>query len=316
MSTVSIIIPNYNGASFLKETIESCLQQNQELISEIIVVDDHSSDGSWPLIQSLEKQCSKIRGYRNPKKGANSARNYGFSKSTGAYIKFLDADDLLSPNKIESQLEVLKNSPSGTVANCGWAQFRSAISEAQFSPNKVWKDYDRPYEWLIDSWTGGGMMVTSCWLSPRDLIEKADHWDETLLKNQDGEFFCRVLLKACAVRFVETAKVYYRKPQKNNVSQRLSAEAAESLLRSYESYERQIRKKQDTEDVRQACATNYQGFIYQFHPKYPQLLEKARLNIKKLGVKKRPEVGGRNFRKLAKLLGTNNALRIRQLTRF
>jgi glycosyltransferase involved in cell wall biosynthesis len=316
MAVVSIIIPNYNGAEWLPKTIESCLSQKSELIKEIIVIDDHSTDNSWEVLQRKKAGHSKIQIYKNTKKGANSARNLGFKISSGSYIQFLDADDLLSEKKIELQFEVLQNDPANVVASCGWAHFTSNIQDAQFHPNKIWKNYNDPIKWLTDTWTGGGMMVTSCWLCPRKLIEDSGLWDESLIKNQDGEFFCRVLLNAHSIKFVKKAKVYYRKPQKNNISQRSTYEAAASLLKSYQSYDYHIRQKRDTEEVRFACAFNYLSFIYEFHPKYPSLLAIAKQNFESLGIKKALPIGGARFQKIVKLVGFQNTLFLRKVLNF
>lgn len=310
---VSIIIPNYNGAEWLKETLDSCLRQDPEYLTEVIIVDDHSTDNSWDIIQSYSIKTPLIKAFQNSKKGANSARNYGFLKSKGQYIQFLDVDDLLSENKIKVQVRSIQNSADNTVATCGWAHFKRSPAEAVFSPSKTWKSYDQPIDWLIDTWTTGGMMVTSCWLTPRELIIKSGLWDESLLKNQDGEFFCRVLLKANKVKFVEEAKVYYRKPGKENVSQRVSYEAAQSLLHSYQNYEKNIRQVKDDKAVRMACAQNYLKFIYQFHPLYPKLIQEAQQAINKLNIEKKPLVGGNRFKKISQIVGFNNALILRQL---
>lgn len=90
---VSIIIPCYNAAPYVAETIESIIAQTYTNW-ECIIIDDHSTDNSWNILEGYAKQFpTKIFMYKNSQKGACSARNYAFSKSKGDYIIYLDADD-------------------------------------------------------------------------------------------------------------------------------------------------------------------------------------------------------------------------------
>ena len=100
---ISIIIPCYNAEKFIFEAIESALNQTYSKV-EVIVIDDGSSDRSVEVIQSFG---DRVRFEAIDHKGACAARNRGLQLSKGEYIQFLDADDLLVANKIESQLPFL-----------------------------------------------------------------------------------------------------------------------------------------------------------------------------------------------------------------
>lgn len=97
---VSVIIPNYNYAHYLRETIDSVLAQTYERI-EIIVVDDGSKDASKKI---LESYGDLIRTKFQKNQGVSAARNNGVSDSSGEFIAFLDADDTWLPTKIEKQI--------------------------------------------------------------------------------------------------------------------------------------------------------------------------------------------------------------------
>jgi glycosyltransferase involved in cell wall biosynthesis len=97
---VSIIIPNYNGAHFLREAIDSALSQ-EDVEVEVIVVDDGSTDDSRAIIASYG---DRIRVVYQQNKGACAARNAGLVGADGEYIKFLDSDDILMPNVLAEQL--------------------------------------------------------------------------------------------------------------------------------------------------------------------------------------------------------------------
>jgi glycosyltransferase involved in cell wall biosynthesis len=308
---VSIIIPLHNNAAYIEEAINSCLHQTHRNI-EIIVVENGSTDDSLAVVQQVKSDQLKIFSI-----GAASsaiARNFGFKQATGTYIQYLDADDLLSKNKIESQLNLISEYSKETLVTCPWGKFSRLSSEAVFKPDRVWQDYQQPIEWLIDSWSDGGMMQTACWLTHRTLIEKAGPWNEQLKQNpnDDGEFFCRVILNANQILFDSHSKVFYREPANTNVSTNRSRLAMESLLNSLHAYETEIFKMENTERVRRALAYNYARYIYELYPREKDLIERAQAYLKALKVHT-PAVGGKNFKMLCKILGFQNALATRGL---
>lgn len=105
---VSVIIPMYNAERFVKETIESVLNQTYKDI-EIIIIDDNSTDRSPQIVQELAQQNMQIVYHRfEVNKGVAIARNVAIEMAKGRYIAFLDSDDLWDVNKIEKQLALLK----------------------------------------------------------------------------------------------------------------------------------------------------------------------------------------------------------------
>lgn len=109
---VSIIIPLFNRASLISETLGS-IQAQTYSNWECILVDDGSTDNSEEVVSAFAKADRRIQIFKRPDtraKGANACRNIGFEASTGAYINFLDSDDILLPNKLDLQLEALRGS--------------------------------------------------------------------------------------------------------------------------------------------------------------------------------------------------------------
>jgi glycosyltransferase involved in cell wall biosynthesis len=100
---VSVIIPTYNRSRFLSETLDSVLNQTYK-DTEIIVVDDGSTDGTAQLVR---KYARRIRYIYQKRSERSSARNRGVRESCGEYVAFLDSDDLWLPEKIERQVKVL-----------------------------------------------------------------------------------------------------------------------------------------------------------------------------------------------------------------
>lgn len=111
---VSIIVPVYNGEAFIRQTLQSVLNQTYRDI-EVIVVDDGSSDSSARLIT---EHFPDIRIIKQSNKGAAAARNYGLNAARGVYVMSLDQDDVLRPDFIAKMAERLtKEGVFGVVAN-------------------------------------------------------------------------------------------------------------------------------------------------------------------------------------------------------
>jgi glycosyltransferase involved in cell wall biosynthesis len=105
---ISVIIPVYNGERYLAEAIESVLAQTQPP-HEIIVIDDGSTDGSAKIV---ERFLPAVQYHWQPNAGPGSARNCGVSLAHGAFLAFLDADDLWTEDKLDYQLAALSNDPT------------------------------------------------------------------------------------------------------------------------------------------------------------------------------------------------------------
>nr|WP_315234330.1 glycosyltransferase family 2 protein [uncultured Flavobacterium sp.] len=107
--TIAIIIPVYNRAKLLPETLDSIIMQTFT-DWECILVDDESTDDSFAVIKEYQNKDNRIRVYKRPgelKKGANACRNFGFKKSSASHIKWFDSDDIMLPNHLEVAYRVL-----------------------------------------------------------------------------------------------------------------------------------------------------------------------------------------------------------------
>ena len=312
-SLVSILIPSYNAEKYIADTIQCALNQSWTN-KEIIVIDDGSTDKSFEIAKKFESAIVKVFSQINS--GSCVTRNRLFELSSGDYIQYLDADDLLSPSKIEVQIELLKQSDN-SISSCPWGVFYKTKEDVEIKTELVWKDYINPVDWLTDAWLGGGMMQTACWLTPRKLIQNSGGWNESLLKNpnDDGEFFCRVLLQSESIFFAEKATVYYRKPAASNVSRQISSIAVNSQLESYKQYEVHILKKVDSEKIRNAIANNYVYFIYKYDRAFPDLCKLAENYVYQLGFRKLWPIGSGYFRKIANIVGFKKALFVRKIFR-
>ena len=111
INLISVIIPTYNRAHLIGETIESVQSQTFENW-ECIIIDDGSTDDTASIVASYIKNDTRIKYYKKPlhlPKGPSAARNYGFTKSKGMYINWFDSDDIMHPEKLETDLKYLNS---------------------------------------------------------------------------------------------------------------------------------------------------------------------------------------------------------------
>jgi len=304
---VSVIIPNYNNSNYLKSCIESVI--GQKYIKEIIIVDDHSTDTSWEIITDYQKQYSDlIKIFTNPNKGVQSARNYGLTQASGKYIQWLDSDDILHHKKFKTQVEILESSKSKTIVFCDWQHFSNEKDIPLFDKSNRWKSYTNPLEWLMYSWETGLMLQTACWLTPKEICDQIT-WDEKIVKNQDGVYFFDALQYCFELKYVNDTIVHYRLPNSTNISRKKNYKAIRSLLDSYIHYE-EIFDKDCSLRVKKSLACNYANFIKYIYPEYNDLQNKAFNRIESLGIKKAPLIGGDKFKKIQKLFGLKNAIKL------
>ena len=115
---ISVIIPVYNVAEYLDRCLESVVNQTHQNL-EIILVDDGSTDGSGSLCDAWENADHRIRVLHTANAGAAAARNAGLDVAGGTYITFVDADDYLEKNILETMLEVL-HKHNASCCMCGY----------------------------------------------------------------------------------------------------------------------------------------------------------------------------------------------------
>jgi len=254
---------------------------------EIIVVDDGSTDQTLSIARQFESDCVCV--VSQPNQGAAAARNKAFSLSQGDYIQWLDSDDLLAPDKIARQLEVLdQGSSKRTLLSAAFARFMYRHYRARFIPTPLWRDLS-PVEWLLHKLAQNIYMQTATWLVSRELTEAAGPWDTTLLGDDDGEYFCRVLLASDGVRFVPQAKVYYRAPWVDTLSYvGRSERKVEAHWRSMQLHIRYIRSLEDSDRVRAACVRYLESCLIYFYPERADIVIQAERLAMELGSQLKP----------------------------
>ncbi len=162
------------------------------------------------LRDSLESQ--KVKVVTQPNSGACEARNKALSLAQGDYIQWLDADDVLHPEKIARQLaQISDGKDSRTLLTCSWGRFYFRTEKATFVPDALWKNM-RPIDWIVTKFSENVWMNPAVWLVSRELTDAAGPWDTRLASSgdDDGEYLCRVVASSDEVKFVSDARCYYR----------------------------------------------------------------------------------------------------------
>ena len=269
-SLVSILIPAYNAERWITETIRSAQGQTWPH-KEIIVVDDGSKDGTMAVAERFAPEG--VRAFRQENQGASAARNTALSLSRGDYIQWLDADDLLSPDKIERQMALAeKLANPRLLLSCNWGYFYLRPDKAVFRRTSLCEDLPVA-EWLIRKLGGNHHMQTATWLVSRELTEAAGPWDSRLMSDDDGEYFCRVLLASQGVRFEPAGKVYYRLTRVGTWgdldNSRRKLEAHWLAMKLHIKY---LRSVEDGDRARAACVNYLQNWLQYFHPEQRDLI--------------------------------------------
>ncbi|HEX8950170.1 MAG TPA: glycosyltransferase, partial [Dissulfurispiraceae bacterium] len=224
---VSILIPAYNAGKWIRQTIESALDQTWPR-KEIIIVDDGSSDNTLSVAKRFESGSLKVIHQKN--KGASAARNRALTYAQGDYIQWLDADDLLAPDKVSEQMG---NGGGGrgskVLLSASFGMFYACPQKAIFTSNSLWQDLT-PLDYFLIKFAENAWLANSTWLVSRSLTELAGPWNEDLSLDDDGEYFCRVVAASEGIRFVEQAKTFYRQSGSSQLSRGCTAKAYASLL--------------------------------------------------------------------------------------
>ena len=267
---VSILTPAYNAERWIASTIQSAIGQTWTR-KEIIIVDDGSTDRTAELARQFASKEVKV--VSTPNQGAAAARNHALQLSQGDFVQWLDADDLVSPDKIERQLGALGElDGKRTLLSSPWASFFYRTHRARFIRTPLCEDLS-PVEWLLRKLSQNLHMQTATWLTSRELVDAAGPWDQRLLSDDDGEYFCRVLLASEGTRFVPGTGVFYRDVGANRLSGIGSSDRKkDALLLSMKLHIQYLRSLEDSERVRKSCLTYMQNWYSAFYPERPDLM--------------------------------------------
>lgn len=207
----SIIIPCFNGERFLEETIQSVLNQNYQYY-ELILIDDHSSDGTKRIIQNVCDRNIKVKGFfNNENKGLSRNINFGVSKAEGNLIVCLGQDDLLEKNYL-NEMNAAFNDKSVTVSHCSAIvidENNNELGEWVSSDKLSFVSANYKYESMKRN------IFQSCGLCFRkNEFIKVGGWDEKFKLYGEWLIYYKIAREGRLI-FANGPKAYYRRHQSN-----------------------------------------------------------------------------------------------------
>jgi glycosyltransferase involved in cell wall biosynthesis len=278
---VSILIPAHNAGRWIADSIASAVGQTWAR-TEIVVVDDGSSDGTEGIARTFENKGVRVISQAN--QGAAAARNAAYAACSGDYIQWLDADDLLDRDKIDRQVRAVTAADARILLSGEWGTFHTRPERARFIRTPLWDDLS-PVEFLRRKMQSGKhFMAIESWLVSRELAEAAGPWDPRLAVDDDGEYFCRVLRAASHVRFVAGSRVRVRRSGTTGVSHiGDSSVKIEAQLLSCELHVEYLRSMQDSEATREASRDFVQKYVAYVRPTKPEHVQRAQALLESVG---------------------------------
>ncbi len=216
--SISVIIPVFNGEKTIEETVDSILNQTFKDI-EIIIINDGSTDATLEIIKNISDSRIKIFSY--PNAGLSASRNRGIDRAKEEYISFIDADDLWTPDKLESQLKALQKNTQAAVAY-SWTDYIDESSKFIKSGRRIKVNGDAFSKLLVTNFLENGSNPLI-----RQKAFDIGGFDESLTAAEDIDMWLRL---AANYEFVcvEKPQILYR-TSTTSMSTNLKKQEAASL---------------------------------------------------------------------------------------
>lgn len=204
-SVVSVIVPSYNKRPFIEETIDSVLRQTG-IETEVIVVDDGSTDGTPQLLESYGDRL-RVKVLEG-NSGAARARNMGAAMAKGTHFMFLDADDVLSGEELLVSMVAALEGWTDRFSACPWRRLR--LEGGRWTVYSPEKPLDPPGGDPVSAWLGNWYIPPCAILWPRELFKESGGWDEKLAATDDEELMIRMLLRGASIAHASRGEALYR----------------------------------------------------------------------------------------------------------
>jgi len=201
----SLIISTFNHGRFVGAAIDSALAQTLGAV-DVIVVDDGSTDDTLAI---LERYAGRVRILRQPNRGLAAARNTGLAAARGTFVSFLDADDVMAPTKLATQLAVLERSPAIGWTYCDVLMEMMATGATTRASERFGYAARALDGWLFPELIRGNFIPAIAPLVRRTALEAAGGFDEGLTALEDWDMWLRLSLIAEA-RYTPAVLVTYR----------------------------------------------------------------------------------------------------------
>lgn len=196
---VSIVLPTYNGAKYIRESINSILQQSFDKW-ELIIVDDCSSDNTLEIVEQYAKMDSRIIViHNNENKKLPQSLNIGFSYSSGEFLTWTSDDNYYLPKALETMYKYLIRNKNQYMV-C--ANVKTINSKGE-QTNNLYNSYD-------SQWIYFNNCVGACFMYKRDVIKEVGVYDTNLFLVEDYDYWLRILKQYGTIGYIEKVLYVYR----------------------------------------------------------------------------------------------------------
>lgn len=215
---VSVIIPIFNRAHLIGQTLDSLISQTYNNW-ECILVDDGSTDNTFEVLEEYRKKDKRIQYFKRPDtalKGANTCRNIGCSLAKGTFVKWFDSDDLMRESAIEIQVNYLLEHTSLDMCVAYASYFNDNISKLKLAKPKVLESKDVLYDYIKTNlfFSVGGPLWRAEYLKNTKIL-----FNENSSKLQDTEFHYNHLRNGLNFKFIDKSLFYYRSKQSDRITE-------------------------------------------------------------------------------------------------
>ena len=203
---VSVVIPSYNCGAFLDDAVGSVLGQTYANL-ELVIVDDGSQDDSAAIVRTWQSKTDKIVYLKHEQnQGLAAARNTGIRQARGELIALLDADDVWLPDKLEVQLENMRQLDVDAVFS-NWFVWDGVNKKLayEFDVYRLFSGYDGLCAFIRHNFGNSSTVLVK-----RSAFDTVGFFDETLSSGEDYDLWLRFLLKGLKLGFMPEALAYYR----------------------------------------------------------------------------------------------------------
>lgn len=202
MPLVSIVMPVYNAEPFLRDSINSVLNQNYENI-ELLIINDGSDDESLGIAKQFLHIDARVKVFDTPNAGVSSKRNLGLSLAQGEFIAWLDADDLALPNRVNLQVEHFIKFPDVDLIGGGCIlidKFGEKLGPVVFEPES--------YEAILSQLCIDNSFINST-VMIRSKVAKKYHFNMRYVVSEDYDYYSRIALSHICIN-LPICLVFYR----------------------------------------------------------------------------------------------------------
>lgn len=228
---ISVVIPCYNAAKYVRETLDSVLAQDYDGPLEVLVADDGSTDGSQDIIRSYGPPVYLLEKPPGERSSASIARNRCLKSATQPLVAFLDADDLWLPGHLNSLSQIMKCNPE-----VGLAYDLSYLGSESGAILEPWDTQPQPATLKADDLLLGSRFGTGSVLVRRCVFDVVGVFDETLRHSEDHDLWLRVAERFLIAHVPNYGFVYRQHGNQKSLKPTLWIEASRVLEKACQRY--------------------------------------------------------------------------------